>query len=308
MNDAVSRLLGFYESDSPGTKASLARILLHGRLAGTGRVVILPVDQGSEHGPDKSFVVNPAAYDPHYHFQLAIDAGLNAFAAPLGLLEAGADTFAGRVPLILKLNNANGLYPNAQCKDQAITGSIKEALRLGCSAIGLTIYPGSASSFAMIEEARELIEEAKASGLASVVWSYPRDGDLSQAGETALDICAYATHIAALIGAHIIKVKLPTDHVEQDGMKALYSDHGVKYDSLTDRVRHVMKSAMNGRRIVVFSGGGKKGDEHIFAEAQAIHAGGGAGSIIGRNSFQRPRDEALTLLGKVTDIYLRPQT
>jgi fructose-bisphosphate aldolase, class I len=303
MSEAVSRILSYYESDTPGTKANLARILLHGRLGGTGCVVILPVDQGSEHGPDKSFAPNPPAYDPHYHFQLAIDAGLNAFAAPLGLLEAGAATFAGRMPLILKLNNANGLFPNSIAKDQAVTACVRDALRLGCVAIGLTIYPGSAKSFDMIEEAREIIAEAKSFGLATVVWSYPRDGDLSQAGETALDICAYATHIAALLGAHIIKVKLPSDHVEQNGVSDLYAKHGMLIDSLADRVRHVMRSAFAGRRIVVFSGGGKKGEDVIFEEAKAIREGGGNGSIIGRNSFQRSREDALVLLDRVVKIY-----
>lgn len=303
MTDAVSRILSNYESDNPGTKANLARILLHGRLGGTGRVVILPVDQGSEHGPDKSFAPNAAAYDPHYHFQLAIEAGLNAFAAPLGLLEAGAGTFAGRVPLILKLNNANGLFPNAMAKDQAITGSVTDALRLGCSAVGLTIYPGSAKSYDMIEEAREIIAEAKSMGLASVVWSYPRDGDLSQPGETALDVCAYATHIAALIGSHIIKVKLPTDHVEQAGVAELYAKHGVVSTTLADKVRHIMKSAFDGRRVVVFSGGGRKGENVIFEEAQAIRDGGGNGSIIGRNSFQRGRNDAVDMLNRVVEIY-----
>jgi len=303
MSEAVSRILSYYESDTPGTKANLARMLLHGRLGGTGQMVILPVDQGSEHGPDKSFALNSPAYDPHYHFQLAIDAGLNAFAAPLGLLEAGASTFAGQIPLILKLNNANGLFPASVAKDQAVTGCVRDALHMGCVAIGLTIYPGSAKSFDMIEEAREIIAEAKSYGLATVVWSYPRDGDLSSAGETALDICAYATHIAALLGAHIIKVKLPSDYIEQDGVAELYAKTGVKYDTLTDRVRHVMKSAFNGRRIVVFSGGGKKGENVIFEEAQAIRDGGGNGSIIGRNSFQRARPEALELLDKVIGIY-----
>ncbi len=303
MSDAVDRILGYYESDSPGVKANLARILLHGRLGGSGQVVILPVDQGSEHGPDKSFAPNPPAYDPHYHFRLAIDAGLNAFAAPLGLLEAGASTFAGRLPLILKVNNANGLFPSGSNKDQAVTGSVKDALRLGCSAIGLTIYPGAPSSYDMIEEARELIAEAKSYGLVSVLWSYPRDGDLTSAGETALDICSYATHIAALLGAHIIKVKLPTDHLEQEGLSGLYDKHGVARDTLTNRVRHVMKSAFAGRRIVVFSGGGKKDEQAIFDEARAIRDGGGTGSIIGRNSFQRDRSDALKLLDRVVGIY-----
>jgi len=303
MSDNVARILDYYESDCPGTKANLARILLHGRLGGTGKVLILPVDQGIEHGPDKSFAQNPPAYDPHYHFQLAIDAGLNAFAAPLGLLEAGAATFAGQVPLILKLNNSNALFPKESPKDQAITGSAKDALRLGCSAIGLTIYPGSPTSLDMIEEARELIAEAKSYGLAAVVWSYPRGGDLSSQGETALDVCAYAVQIAAIIGAHIIKVKLPTEYIEQDGVELLYSKTHVHYKTLAERVRHVMKSAFNGRRIVLFSGGEKKDEESILDEARAIRDGGGTGSIIGRNSFQRERTDAIRMLSDIIEIY-----
>ncbi len=219
------------------------------------------------------------------------------------MLEAGAATFAGRVPLILKVNSANLLFPKDAIKDQAITGGVEDAVRLGCSAIGLTIYPGSAASLEMMEEARELIAEAKSYGLAAVVWSYPRDGDLTTAGETALDICAYATHMAALLGAHIIKVKLPTDALEQKGMDELYRTAGVKYDTLTDRVRHVVQCAFAGRRIVIFSGGGKKGEDSLFEEARAIRDGGGFGSIIGRNSFQRAKPDAMAMLDKVMGIY-----
>ena len=215
----VKQILGYYESDNPGTKANLNRILMTGKLGGTGKLVILPVDQGFEHGPARSFAPNPAAYDPHYHFQLAIDAGLNAFATPLGMMEAGADTFAGQIPTILKVNSSNSL---ADAKDQAITGSVNDALRLGCSAIGFTIYPGSAYCFEMMEEIREMADEAKSVGLAVVIWSYPRGGAISKEGETAMDICAYAAHMAALLGAHIIKVKLPSDHLEQKEARAVY--------------------------------------------------------------------------------------
>ncbi|MGN6516386.1 MAG: class I fructose-bisphosphate aldolase, partial [Rhizomicrobium sp.] len=290
-------------SDNPGTKANLARILNHGHLGGTGKVVILPVDQGYEHGPDKSFLPNPAAYDPRYHFQLAVDAGLNAFAAPLGLLEGGASEYAGKIPLILKLTNANGLYPKSAPQTQAITAGVRDALRLGCCAVGLTIYPGSAASFEMIENAKTIIAEAKEHGLPTVVWSYPRGGELSTAGETAIDVCAYATQIAALIGTHIIKVKLPTSHVEQSGLTELYEKYGTNLGSLSDRVRHIMKSAFDGRRIVVFSGGGKKDENSIFDEARAIRDGGGTGSIIGRNSFQRSNADAREMLARVISIY-----
>jgi class I fructose-bisphosphate aldolase len=301
ISQKVKRILANYESDNPGTKANLARILMHGRLGGTGRMIILPVDQGFEHGPARSFAPNPEAYDPHYHFQLAVDAGLNAYAAPLGMIEAGADSFAGAIPTILKVNSSNSL---ARPKDQAVTASVKDALRLGCAAIGFTIYPGSDDQFEMMEEIREMALEAKSHGIAVVMWSYPRGGDLTKEGETAMDVCAYAAHMAALLGAHIIKVKPPAQALYQDAAKKVYEAQKIDISSLDKRIAHVVQSCFNGRRVVVFSGGEAKGDDGICAEAKAIHQGGGNGSIIGRNTFQRPRDKALELLGKLTDIYL----
>ena len=300
----VKRILANYESDNPGTKANLARILTQGRLGGTGKLVILPVDQGFEHGPARSFAPNPAGYDPHYHFQLAIDAGLSAYAAPLGMLEAGADTFAGQIPLILKLNSSNSLSALKTDPSQAVTGSVRDALRLGCAAIGYTIYPGSDVQFDMIETLRELAEEAKDVGLAVVVWSYPRGGTLSKAGETAVDICAYAAHMAALLGAHIIKVKPPTEALELDAAKKVYEKEKIDISTQVARYKNVVQACFNGRRIVVFSGGEAKDTESIVAEAKAIRDGGGNGSIIGRNTFQRPRAEALALLDQIVDVYL----
>ena len=296
----VKKILANYESDNPGTKANLARILMHGRLGGTGKLVILPVDQGFEHGPARSFAPNPSGYDPHYHFQLAIDAGLNAYAAPLGMIEAGADSYAGAVPTILKVNSANSL---ATDKDQAVHGSVGDALRLGCSAIGFTIYPGSEDQFEMMEEIRELAEEAKSVGLAVVVWSYPRGGMLTKEGETAMDICAYAAHMACLLGAHIVKVKPPTDALFLDAAKKVYEQQSIPMGALAERIGHVVQSCFNGRRLVVFSGGEAKDLEGIFNEARAIRDGGGTGSIIGRNTFQRPRDEALSMLDTIIKIY-----
>jgi class I fructose-bisphosphate aldolase len=296
----VREILSWYESDNPGTKANLARILMQGKLGGTGRMVILPVDQGFEHGPARSFAPNPAAYDPHYHFQLAIDAGLNAYAAPLGMIEAGAGTFAGCIPTILKVNSSNSL---ATTKDQAVTGSVADALRLGCSAIGFTIYPGSEYAFELMEELRELAEEAKAAGLAVVVWSYPRGPQLDKAGETALDIAAYAAHMAALMGAHIIKVKPPTEVISLDAAKKTYQSHPVEVKDAAKRIAHIVQACFNGRRLVVFSGGEAKGSDALLGEARAIHAGGGNGSIVGRNAFQRPKPEAMKLLADIIEIY-----
>ncbi|MBW7852498.1 MAG: class I fructose-bisphosphate aldolase [Rhodospirillales bacterium] len=299
----VKDILSAYESDNPGTKANLARILMQGKLAGTGKLVILPVDQGFEHGPARSFAPNPPAYDPHYHFQLAIDAGLSAYAAPLGMIEAGADTYAGALPLILKVNSANSLARNKEGATQAITASVQDALRLGCAAIGFTIYPGSDNAFTMMEDLREMAAEAKAHGLAVVVWSYPRGGNLSTKGETAMDICAYAAHMACLLGAHIVKVKLPTGELEQPEARKVYEKQGIDIGSLSARVRHVVQACFNGRRIVVFSGGAAKDDLNaVYDEVRAIRDGGGNGSIIGRNTFQRPRETALEMLGTIVSI------
>ncbi len=297
----VKEILSWYESENPGVKTNLVRLLSHGRLGGTGKLVILPVDQGFEHGPARSFAPNPAAYDPHYLFELAIDAGLSAYAAPLGPLEAGAASYAGQVPLILKLNSANSLA--AGTPDQAITASVDDALRLGCIGVGFTIYPGSDACYAQQEELREITREAKAKGLLVVVWSYPRGGKVSKEGETALDIVAYAAHMAALMGAHVIKVKPPTARIDLDAAKPAYEKAKIPTGTLAERVAHVVQAAFAGKRLVVFSGGEAKDTEGVLAEIRQIRDGGGHGSIIGRNSFQRTKEDALALLDQVVRIY-----
>jgi class I fructose-bisphosphate aldolase len=298
----VKEILSWYAGEAPGTLSSIARLLNHGRLGGTGKLVILPVDQGFEHGPARSFAPNPPSYDPRYHFELAIDAGCNAYAAPLGFLEAGAAEFAGDIPLILKLNNSDSLVAMPD-PSPAVTGSVGDALRLGCSAVGFTIYPGSSLRNEMFEQIREIAEEAKAAGLAVVIWSYPRGSAISKDGETAVDVVAYAAQIAAQLGAHFIKVKPPSAHIEQDAARKVYEAEGVPLATLADRVRHVVQSAFNGRRIVIFSGGAAQGREGLLEEIRGIADGGGFGSIVGRNSFQRPKTEAIDLLHEIMDIY-----
>lgn len=302
MRERIREILSWYGSDNPGTLTNLARILNHGKLGGTGRVVILPVDQGVEHGPGRSFAPNPLAYDPRYHFELAIEAGLNAYAAPLGFLEAGARDYAGDLPLILKLNNRENLHGDKD-PNQALTGSIEAALRLGCVAVGYTVYPGSAWRNEMYEKLQALAEEAKRHGLVVVVWAYPRGADLSKEGETGLDVSGYAAQIAAQMGAHIIKVKPPTDHIEQDEARQALEKAGTPTATLAERVGHVVQSAFDGRRVVIFSGGAAKGEEEVYEEIRGIRDGGGFGSIIGRNAFQRPRQQALELLDTVVKIY-----
>lgn len=302
MGKRIKEILSWYASDNPGTRTNLARILNHGTLGGTGKVVILPVDQGFEHGPARSFAPNPPGYHPHYHFELGIEAGCNAYAAPLGSLENGAAEYAGQIPLILKVNSHDSLISE---KDPlpAQTGSVHDALRLGCVAVGYTIYPASAASPDMYEQLREIAEEAKSVGLAVVVWSYPRGSGISKEGETALDVVAYAAQIAAQLGAHIIKVKLPSEHIEQSAAQKIYDAQKIPIKNLSDRVRHVVQSAFDGRRIIIFSGGSKEGDKAFFDQVRGIREGGGFGSIIGRNSFQRSKPDALRFLETVMKIY-----
>ncbi|MGH6629592.1 MAG: class I fructose-bisphosphate aldolase, partial [Burkholderiales bacterium] len=295
MTKRVREILSYYASENAGVLSNLARIMNHGKLAGTGKFVILPVDQGFEHGPARSFAVNPPAYNPLYHFQLAIDAGCNAYAAPLGFLEAGAAEYAGDIPLILKLNNHDLLFDEKD-PSPSVTGSVKDALRLGCAAVGYTIYPGSEKFKIMYEQLREIACDAKEQGLAVVVWSYPRGSGLSKQGETAIDVVAYAAQIACQMGADIVKVKLPSANIELADAKKAYESNRIPLEPLAERVRHVVQSSFDGRRIVIFSGGPKGGDEQLINEIRAIHAGGGYGSIIGRNSFQRPKPEAIALL------------
>ncbi len=302
MSESVHAILSKYEGENPGCKAKLFTMMNHGKLAGSGRIVIYPVDQGFEHGPGRSFAMNPAAYDPHYHFSLAVESGVNAFAAPLGLLEAGAETYAGQVPLILKMNSGNSLTNPYGDHDQAVTASVDDALRLGCVGIGFTIYPGSDVTLDMYEELRDLIAEAKAVGLAVIVWSYAR-GNMSKEGETAVDTISYGAHMACLLGAHVIKVKLPSDHLETPEAAKLYPKESVPIRTMAERVKHVVDCCFAGRRMVIFSGGAKADDASVLQDARDIRAGGGQGSIIGRNCFQRPRGEALTLLDDMMKIY-----
>jgi class I fructose-bisphosphate aldolase len=308
MTPRVKEILSWYGADSPGTLTQLARLLNHGRLGGSGKLVILPVDQGFEHGPARSFAANPPAYDPRYHFELAIAAGCNAYAAPLGFLEAGARDYAGEIPLILKLNDADSLLEETD-PNQALTASVDDALRLGCAAVGFTIYPGSAHQLEMFGQLRAIAEEAKRKGLAVVIWSYPRGSGLSKAGETAIDVCGYAVQIAAQLGAHIIKVKLPSAHIEQATAAKVYQAENILVESQAMRVRHVVECSFAGRRIVIFSGGAANFDDAaLMEEIRAIHAGGGFGSILGRNSFQRSKDDALKMLAEVMSIYAGPVT
>lgn len=302
MTPRVREILSWYGSDNPGVLTNLSRILNHGKLAGSGKMVILPVDQGFEHGPARSFAKNPDGYDPAYHIELAIESGCSAYAAPLGALEVVARDYAGEVPLILKINNSDSLFSN-KSPISAITSYIEDAQRLGCVGIGFTIYPGSSERKQMYEEISEAARLAKQAGLVVVIWSYPRGEQLSKEGETAIDVVAYAAHIAAQLGAHIIKVKPPTAHIEQAAAAKVYQEQGIKVTKLSDRARHVVQSSFAGKRIVIFSGGEAKGTDDLLAEVAELAQGGAFGSIMGRNAFQRSKPEAIQLLHNVMEAF-----
>lgn len=302
MTPRVREILSWYGADNPGVLTNLARMMNHGKLAGTGKLVILPVDQGFEHGPARSFAKNPDGYDPAYHVELAIESGCNAYAAPLGAIEAIARDYAGEIPLILKINNSDTLYTN-KAPISALTSYVDDALRLGCAGIGFTIYPGSPERKNQYEEIAQAARAAKEAGLAVVIWSYPRGEQLSKEGETAIDVIAYAAHIAAQLGAHIIKVKPPTEHLEQAAAAKVYQEQGIKVSTLADRTRHIVQSCFAGKRIVIFSGGEAKGTDDLLKEVGELAQGGAFGSIMGRNAFQRPKKEAIQLLHNVMEAF-----
>ncbi len=303
MSRRVDEILSWYEGDDAQTLTNLRRILEQGRTGGTGKLVVLPVDQGFEHGPTRSFAANPAGYDPRYHAQLALDAGCSAHALPLGAAQLVAPGFASELPLILKCNSSDSLYTGAD-PEPAVTASVEDAVRLGCAAVGFTIYPGSAFRNRMYENLRALATDASYAGLPVVVWSYPRGSGVSQQGRTAVDVVAYAAHLACQLGAHIVKVKPPTEMVENAAAGKALEKAGVPLGTLADRVRHVVQSAFDGHRIVIFSGGAAKETAAVLEENRQTALGGGFGTIMGRNSFQRPHDEAVTLLHDVMDIHI----
>lgn len=303
MNSHIKEILSWYRSDNNAVLSNLYKLLNSGTLSGTGKLVILPVDQGFEHGPARSFAPNPPGYDPAYHFELALEAGCNAYAAPYGQLSAAAHEYIGQIPMIVKANSSDSLYDGNGNPSQSITCNVREALLLGATAIGFTIYPGSSNCKQMYEEVREMVAEARSLGIPSVIWSYPRGGAISKSGETAVDVISYAAQIACQLGAHIVKVKPPSSNIEQDAARKVYEKERIKIDTLTDRVKHVVQSCFGGKRIVIFSGGAAKSEKEVLEEISGLAAGGAFGSIMGRNAFQRPKSEAVKLLRQVMAIY-----
>ncbi len=292
----VKKLLSLYESDNPGTKTALARVLMEGKLAGSGRALILPID----HSFSKGLIPNPAGSDPQYHFQLAVDAGLSALAAPMRMLEAAADAFAGSMPLILQMNSGEAFAHHTSDGHSPIRASLRDALRLGCAGVACTINPTQDKTSAAFEDIVQLVEEAKSYGLFAMIWASADSG--AAGSETALDGVSHAAGVASAIGAHLVCVKVPASHLENsvaaaDPVRALVTA------PLSDRVRHVRKSCGNGRRIVVFAGEDIVADSDLFEDIRGIRDGGGHGYVLPANSLYRPYDPALQILDESVRIY-----
>lgn len=295
------------------TLKSIQAITNHGRLANTGYVSILPVDQGIEHSGGASFAPNPIYFDPENIVKLAIEGGCNAVASTFGVLGSVARKYAHKIPFIVKINhNELMTYPNTF--DQIMFGTIKDAWNMGATAVGATIYYGSEESGRQIVEVAKAFEYAHELGMATVLWCYLRSSGFKKDGvdyHAASDLTAQANHLGVTIQADIIKQKLPTNN---GGFTALNfgKTHKQVYSDLTtdhpiDLCRYQVANCYMGRAGLINSGGESKGATDL-AEAVATAVinkrAGGMGLISGRKSFQKPMKEGIELLNTIQDVYL----
>jgi class I fructose-bisphosphate aldolase len=295
---------------------SLQTIYGHGRLADTGYLSILPVDQGIEHSAGASFAPNPIYFDPENIVKLAIEGGCNAVASTYGVLASVSRKYAHKIPFIVKINHNEFLtYPNKF--DQIMFGSVEEAWNLGAVAVGATIYFGSDESSRQIQEVAAAFERAHELGLATVLWCYTRNNGFKKDGvdyHTAADLTSQANHLGVTIQADIIKQKLPTTN---GGYKALSfgKTHDKVYSELTsenpiDLTRYQVANCYMGRSGLINSGGESKGASDL---AEAVRTAvinkraGGCGLISGRKSFQKPMNEGIEILNAIQDVYLTPE-
>ena len=302
--ERVEEILSWYKhTNTPEQQENLSKILNYGRIGGTGKLMILPIDQILEHGPGRAFEPNPVMYDPLEQAQFAVDGGFNAYAAPLGSLERAYEVLARHnIPTILKVNAHTLMIPDGDNPKPSIHSWVDDAVRLGCSAVGFTLYPGSLYSNEMEQQAKALIADARKAGLITILWVYPRGEGLIKGQERAVDVIAYGVALGVSLGAQIIKVKLPIDGYGIASNQEMGIYDKVPTTTLTDRLKLVMKAAYNGHRIVIHSGGDFANAETLEDEMRAIREGGAFGSIMGRNAFQRPRVEALDLITDLQDI------
>jgi class I fructose-bisphosphate aldolase len=311
-SDFVDRV--FAQSNrNPQVLRSIQSLYNHGRLADTGYLSILPVDQGIEHSAGSSFAPNPSYFDPENIIKLAIEGGCNAVASTYGVLAMNSRKYAHKIPFIVKLNHNEFLsYPSTY--DQIMFGSVEEAWNLGATAVGATIYFGSEGSNRQIIEVAQAFEEAHSLGMATILWCYTRNSGFKVDGKdyhTAADLSSQANHLGVTIQADIIKQKLPTTNGGYLATKH-GKTHPKVYDELTtdhpiDLTRYQVANCYMGRAGLINSGGESKGQgdiEEAVATAVINKRAGGAGLILGRKAFQKPIAEGVELLNAVQDVYL----
>jgi class I fructose-bisphosphate aldolase len=311
--DYIDRVMTMSDR-SPQVLRNLSALFNHGRLAGTGYVSILPVDQGIEHSAAASFAPNPQYFDPANIVRLAIDGGCNAVATTFGVLGIVSRTYAHKIPFIVKLNH-NELLTLPNQFDQVMFGSVQQAYDLGAAGVGATIYFGSEQSTRQIQEVSEAFAEAHEMGLFTVLWCYLRNSGFKVEGtdyHTAADLTGQADHIGVTIQADIIKQKLPTNNGGYNALKGYGKTSPLVYDHLTtdnpiDLARWQVANGYMGRIPLINSGGESKGATDM---AEAVRTAvinkraGGIGLISGRKAFQRPMTEGVELLNAIQDVYL----
>ncbi len=309
--DFVDRVVA--DSDrSPRVLAAMERVFNHGRLAGTGYLSILPVDQGIEHSAAASFAPNPIYLDPENIVQLGIEGGCNAVASTLGVLGAVGRRYAHKIPFLLKLNHNEFLsYPNRY--DQRMFASVEQAFEMGAVAVGATVYYGSEESRRQIEEVSAAFERAHQLGMFTVLWCYLRNSEFKSGGtdyHTAADLTGQANHLGVTIQADLIKQKQPTCN---GGFPALQfgKTHRLVYEKLTtdhpiDLTRWQVANCFLGRSGLINSGGpsGENDLQQVVKSAVINKRAGGMGLISGRKTFQKPMGEGVKLFHAIQDVYL----
>ncbi|MFN8165286.1 MAG: class I fructose-bisphosphate aldolase [Bacteroidia bacterium] len=314
-SDFTDRVFGPSNRNNQTLK-SLHSIYNHGRLAGSGYVSILPVDQGIEHSAGASFAPNPAYFDPENIVKLAIEGGCNAVASTYGVLAMVSRQYAHKIPFIVKINHNEFLsYPNRY--DQIMFGSIRDAWNMGVAAVGATIYFGSEESTRQIQEVSKAFEYAHELGMATVLWCYLRNSGFKKDGvdyHTSADLTGQANHLGVTIQADIIKQKLPTNN---GGYTALSfgKTHPKVYSELTtdhpiDLCRYQVVNCYMGRAGLINSGGESKGASDMseaVTTAVINKRAGGQGLISGRKAFQKPMKDGVALLNAIQDVYLEPK-
>lgn len=297
---------------TPRVLRNLQAVFDHGRLAGTGYLSILPVDQGIEHSAGSAFAPNPAYFDPENIVKLAVEGQCNAVASTLGVLGAVSRKYAHKIPFLVKINH-NELLSHPNTYDQRLFGSVRQAFDMGAAGVGATIYYGSQESRRQIEEISAAFEQAHELGLFTVVWAYVRNEHFTKDGvnyETAADLTGQANHLAATIEADLVKQKQPTNN---GGFKALNfgKTHPDVYQKLTsdhpiDLTRYQVANCYLGRVPLINSGGAAGANDVQQAVRTAVinKRAGGTGLITGRKAFQKPMKEGVELLHAVQDVYL----